>query len=328
MIRRESIKFSVIIPTYNSEKFVGRCLESIINQTYNCFEIIVVDDGSIDSTVLVVEEMTSEIPIHCVRELHKGVSNARNIGLEKAKGDYIIFVDSDDQLNPEALEKCFQIIKEHQVDAVFYESTVDESSGVPIANKKYAEGRPKHFYGEIIDGKRLFVESILSGKYLVSPVLYAVSSKIIKQYKFPENMYYEDSVFTTRLLLSNEMNRILCTKDKLYKRWTRAGSITSEPKNIYHYKSYNKAICHISDDIIKLPNCSERVCLITLRKMIITCSNNCALTFNINFFHRAIHFFTIVRLKYLKFKFFVCITTLFPALLKAFDKQNELLENK
>ncbi len=96
---------SVIIPMYNSEKYIGRCLESVLNQTYQNFEIIIVNDGSTDSSLKVATEIQHKTDkISIINQKNQGPSNARNRGLEQAKGNYICFVDSDDYIDTDYLE--------------------------------------------------------------------------------------------------------------------------------------------------------------------------------------------------------------------------------
>lgn len=124
---------SVIIPLFNNEKYISRCLESIINQTYKKLEIIIVDDGSTDnSSVICSEYEKKDDRIKVIHKENGGVSSARNMGLEIAKGDFISFVDSDDWLEIDMYESMLTKLKEEQVDIVrcgFSIDTLEESIG-------------------------------------------------------------------------------------------------------------------------------------------------------------------------------------------------------
>ena len=98
---------SVIIPCYNAEKYIAECLDSIINQTYSCWEIICVNDGSKDSTLNILERYRNENQenIAVISVPNGGASAARNVGLKTAKGDYIQFIDADDLITPDKFEK-------------------------------------------------------------------------------------------------------------------------------------------------------------------------------------------------------------------------------
>lgn len=113
-------KLSVIIPAYNAEKTIKRCLDSIINQTYSNLEIIVVDDGSKDNTFNIINEyMSLDNRIIGIHTENKGVSSARNTGISKATGKYLSFVDSDDYLQLDYLELLLNEIDSSNVDIIF-----------------------------------------------------------------------------------------------------------------------------------------------------------------------------------------------------------------
>ena len=109
-------KISVIVPVYNVEKFIRKCLDSIINQTMEDLEIILVDDGSIDNSGIICDEYAkNDNRIVVIHKENGGVSSARNVGLNKAKGKFIAFIDSDDYVNDDYLEKLYN----PNVDMVF-----------------------------------------------------------------------------------------------------------------------------------------------------------------------------------------------------------------
>ena len=101
----DKTKLSIIIPVYNAEDYLSRCLDSILNQAMNSYEVILVDDGSTDSSALICDRYSATDPrFRTVHKSNGGVSSARNAGLNLAKGEYIMFVDSDDALASDALE--------------------------------------------------------------------------------------------------------------------------------------------------------------------------------------------------------------------------------
>ena len=108
---------SIIMPVYNGEKYVRSCIDSIINQTYRDFELVIVDDGSSDNTVDVIREFTNiDKRIHLIKNKHEGVSVARETALNNSSGDYIAFVDADDYLSDIYLERLVQLEKESNAD--------------------------------------------------------------------------------------------------------------------------------------------------------------------------------------------------------------------
>ncbi len=108
---------SVIVPIYKVEKYLNKCIDSIINQTYKNLEIILVDDGSPDNCPQMCDEyVKKDSRIKVIHKKNGGLSDARNRGLQIATGEYIYFIDSDDWIYSEALEKMLQALKENQAD--------------------------------------------------------------------------------------------------------------------------------------------------------------------------------------------------------------------
>ena len=113
-------KISVIIPIYNVEKYIAECLESVINQTYSNLEIICIDDCGSDNSMKIVQEYADkDSRIKIIRhEENSGLAPARNTGLNNADGDYILFLDSDDYLMPDIIQKMYDKIKSTDLDFV------------------------------------------------------------------------------------------------------------------------------------------------------------------------------------------------------------------
>lgn len=110
-------KISIIVPVYNVEKFLPQCIESICNQTYQNLEIILVDDGSLDSSGKICDEFSQKDGrIKVIHQVNGGVSTARNTGIENAEGTYLMFVDSDDWLSPDAVEHLSQKLENANAD--------------------------------------------------------------------------------------------------------------------------------------------------------------------------------------------------------------------
>jgi glycosyltransferase involved in cell wall biosynthesis len=101
---------SVIIPCYNQARFLGEAIESVLSQSYPHFEVVVVDDGSTDNT----QEVASRYPgVRCIRQENRGLAGARNEGIRRSRGSYLVFLDADDRLLPEALEAGLRELKAH-----------------------------------------------------------------------------------------------------------------------------------------------------------------------------------------------------------------------
>ena len=114
---KNKMLISVITPVYNSEKFLRKCISSVISQTYTNFELLLIDDGSLDNSGDICDIYAAEDPR--VKAYHKengGVSSARNYGLNLAKGEYVLFLDSDDYLSRDALALCEQSLQKNNLD--------------------------------------------------------------------------------------------------------------------------------------------------------------------------------------------------------------------
>lgn len=108
---------SVIIPCFNSELFIQDCVESVLKQTYENIEIILIDDGSTDESLSKIEQFSTKIMI--LKKENQGAASARNLGIRNSNGSYIAFLDSDDIWHPEKIERQVQRITEKQLDLVY-----------------------------------------------------------------------------------------------------------------------------------------------------------------------------------------------------------------
>ena len=111
---------SVIVPIYNVEKYIEKCLKSIINQSYRNLEILLINDGTTDNSMEIVKKYINDKRIKIINQKNQGVSEARNNGLKNATGNYIMFVDSDDWLDFNCIEKCLNFLKEYELEVVLF----------------------------------------------------------------------------------------------------------------------------------------------------------------------------------------------------------------
>ena len=128
---------SIIVPVYNINNYVEKCLISLMNQTYKALEILCINDGSTDDSLDILEKLSKrDSRIKIISQPNKGLSAARNTGIANAKGDYIVFVDGDDWVDIEMCQKAYKIISETNVDIVLW-SYVKEYPNK--AKKQFAE---------------------------------------------------------------------------------------------------------------------------------------------------------------------------------------------
>ena len=185
-------KVSVIIPVYNVEKYIKKCLDSLVNQTLSDIEIIVVNDGTPDNSQIIIDEYVKNYPdkvISIVKE-NGGQGSARNIGLEKATGEYIGYVDSDDYVELNMYEELYDKAKENDSDIVICgNNIVYENNYNKITEINY-------------DNKYNDFENAFFGKMAVWNKLYKKKMLINNNIKFKEKVWYEDFAFTLKTLVN------------------------------------------------------------------------------------------------------------------------------
>jgi len=190
--------YSIIIPLYNKELFIKDTLINVINQSFKDFEIIVVDDGSTDNSVSIVNKI-SDKRLKVYSKANGGVSSARNFGIAKAKGDYIAFLDADDYWDNDYLAKMHQVITKN--DAKLYCCCNAEilSSGKVIINPVKATLTDKSC---VLDYQKLFLSTNISPIHTSAVI---ISSDIIKKYSFDENIIMgEDLLLWFQITLNHK----------------------------------------------------------------------------------------------------------------------------
>ena len=126
-----NIKVSVIVPLYNAEKYAKRCIESVLRQTYNNYELILIDDGSKDRTGEICDHYADiDSRIKVIHKKNGGVSSARNKGLQEAQGEWITFLDADDWIEPNFL-KIVEDSSDHSIDWIFAQWRTVWDNGLP-----------------------------------------------------------------------------------------------------------------------------------------------------------------------------------------------------
>jgi len=150
---------SVVIPTYNSGGFITKTLNCLEKQTFNSFEVVIINDGSTDNTQEVISEYISEHPdlrLRLINQKNKGIAGARNRGILEAKGRYIAFLDHDDIWYPEKLKTCCAILTEYpQIDLVCHNELMRDESGRVLAELKYGPCAPDMFRKLLFKGNCL-----------------------------------------------------------------------------------------------------------------------------------------------------------------------------
>ena len=233
--------FSVVVPAYNSEKFIDKCIDSLLSQTCKDFELILVDDGSVDDTLSVLNFYAEKDSR--VRVLHQengGHTSARNLGLAHSRGEYILFVDSDDWLDLDALEKCENEIRENNSDIIIFgihchSETTDYYIFGSFADGFYTVGgddtRVKDNILMAPDGRFAFPKS-LSGKAFKREKIYDIQQSVPRTV-----LVGEDGAAFVGAVLKSE--RISVLRDFNYNCITRDGSVSHSSDELALRRCYD-----------------------------------------------------------------------------------------
>lgn len=187
-----SPKISIIVPVYKVEPYIHKCIDSILNQTFKDFELILVDDGSPDNCGNICDEYEKkDIRIKVIHKENGGLSSARNAGLDIAIGKYVGFVDSDDYIEKDMYEILYSICEENKCDIASC------SSIIYFPNKKVINGG----HDLIIHNKKDAMKTMLEGK-LYDEVVWVKLFKrsVIGNIRFPIGKIYEDTAFTYKII--------------------------------------------------------------------------------------------------------------------------------
>jgi glycosyltransferase involved in cell wall biosynthesis len=210
---------SIIVPVYNVEKYLSRCIDSILTQTFYDFECILIDDGSTDNCTAICDEYkVKDNRIVVIHKNNGGVSSARNTGLDIAQGEWIVFVDSDDWLEPDALERLYKRQRETKADVV-----------IGSFRQQYKERtRECVFNNYIITNKKKALSDFFSKRFkYIWGKLYKAS--LFKHIIQPTNLIYgEDAIVNTQILCSNDCNVISVTNDIVYNYDCSTGGISQD----------------------------------------------------------------------------------------------------
>ena len=215
---------SVILPVYNGERYVEKAIESVLNQSLKDFELIIVNDGSTDSTLDIISQFRDS-RIKLINQTNQGPGASRNNAIKMAEGDYIMFLDADDWFSPDALEISYDEITRHDADLTFFQMiNYDDKTDKTYPNdwfdlKQFNESfekrsfKPSETPGSIFDLSVGVCQKIYSHEFL---------KKI--DAKFPEGIFFEDMPFFYYVYLKAE--RISIIKRHLYYRRKHDESIT------------------------------------------------------------------------------------------------------
>lgn len=231
-----NIKLSFIVPVYNVERYLRKCVDSLLAQDYGDYEIILVDDGSTDNSGAICHEYASPslaslhqstIPIRVIHQPNAGLSAARNSGIKAAIGEYICFVDSDDYWQPNVLAGLMAQIKRDNLDVLRFDfQNVNEKYEIIHPNK--AQKRELDLSESVTDGVAFLTERLgpccYAWQFILRRDLIVGDQPSFQQVLFTPAIYFEDTDWTPRMLI--RVKRVASVQTIVYNYLWRPGSIT------------------------------------------------------------------------------------------------------
>lgn len=209
---------SVVIPVYNVENYLKRCVESVLSQNFTDYEVILIDDGSVDKSCEICDEYAERYD--SIRVLHKknaGLSHTRNEGIKMANGKYIYFLDSDDYI----IDDCLQILYQNAI-----QNNADVSCGSfgYFDDKDIVKNELSCNNAYVCNGKEACMLLLYGKRFNTSSCNILLKKDIAEANLFPVGKYHEDEMTTFRYFLNTQ--KIVITDSKTYLYYQREGSIT------------------------------------------------------------------------------------------------------
>ncbi len=235
---------SVIIPVYNVESYLRECVDSVLGQTYGNFEIILVDDGSTDSSGKICEEyLDKDSRVTVIHQKNSGPSKTRNIGIDNANGKYIYFLDSDDYIENNTLEMLVTTAESNNADLVFFDARSFTDSGENIRQGYTVKGtyEPKCGY-------EMLGELHRNGDYHCAIYILLIRRSLLEsnEISFLETAYCSEDMLFTYQVYCSATKAVQC-KHTLYHRRYRDGSIVTSAKSQRHFRSCRDVYKEIKD---------------------------------------------------------------------------------
>lgn len=279
--KKSTIQTSVIIPVYNTGMYVEECIESVYRQTTKEIEVIAINDGSTDNSYDILLTIQKRHPdLIVLSQDNHGLGYTRNVGMKKAKGKYIYFLDSDDYILEDTLETCYRYAEDYQLDVVLFDA---------VAFWETKEGRIEECGAydrhEIDKGQKVmcsgidFMEACYHKKiFQPSACLVFCSYDFLKKnnVQFLSDVYFEDNEFHCHIMMLAE--RIMYIPDKFYQRRCLSTSITGTEFNLRKVRDYLTVINAITDlrklNYGKKWRCIRKVNLNLLNNLVHVCYSN------------------------------------------------------
>lgn len=239
------VKFSIVIPIYNASAYLRECVDSVLCQTYDKYEIILVNDGSTDDSFEICKEYAAENrSIKAYSKENEGLSATRNYGLSICQGDYIVFLDSDDYIESESLQKFNAVIEKTGADIVASYAYHVDTDGNPRKSRPFLTDAESP-----MSGTEFFKKSLYQNNMRACAPFYITSKKLIDKYnlRFQRGLYHEDELWTPKLLFYAD--KVVDLQFFFYNyRLSNTQSITRDPsKKMKRAMDRMQIACELSD---------------------------------------------------------------------------------
>ena len=234
------MKVSIVIPVYNAERYLGRCLDSVLAQTLRDIEVICIDDGSTDSSPTILEKHRSaDGRIRIIHQENSGQGAARNRGIDAATGDFICFVDADDALaDADALRSLVTEMDARKLQLLLFDATTRFEGGTDESSAALSSYQRRKSYPSCTTGAKMFVAMNRHGEFSASPCLLMIrrDALVASGARFAEGVLHEDEFFTLSLMLALE--RVGHINRLFYERWVHPGSTMTAGSAERHIRGY------------------------------------------------------------------------------------------
>ena len=232
------VKVSVIIPVYNTEAYVKEAVDSVRLQTLHDLEILLVNDGSTDNSLRILEQLAAEDSrIKLITQKNSGQSAARNNALKLASGTYLYFMDSDDVIAPRTLEMCVSRCEENELDFVFFDAEILNKNSSFVMPLSYDRSGCIS-ETELNTGIVMLHEQLRANRYTPSPCLFLIRKTFMEglKLKFFPGIIHEDQLFSALLYL--QAKRVMYISQTFFKRRFREASTMTQPYSRRNIKGY------------------------------------------------------------------------------------------
>lgn len=235
------VKVSVIVPVYNVELYLRECLDSLVNQTLKEIEIIAVNDGSTDSSPLILKEYEEKYnTIRVINKKNGGLSSARNAGIDVAKGEYIYYLDSDDYVEHNCLQILYKTAMESSADLVLCDGKAFYDDGRERKNFIERDYIKEGQYPGVYSGYEIFCKLLNNQDYRTQVSLQFVRRQILEDnyLRFIDGILHEDHPYAFTLMAL--CNKVKVLKKTLFHRRFRDGSIMSTKANKKNFLGFKR----------------------------------------------------------------------------------------